>query len=979
LSAIGLSADGALLQGHTNEGTNKPPPQHAPPGLPPRADPDASDVLMRSVGLRRRLIVLAVAGLLPLAAMSGFGLYTVVQQQREQVERSSLDLARALGSAVDGELRSAMAVLEGLATAPSLDSGDADGFYRTAQRVAQTQPQWRAVILHEPNGRVVVHTGYPLGRPDLAIAEPGSFDQVMQTRTPLVGPLRRGQRGEFGVPVRVPVLRDGQLRFVLTGVVNPEAILDVIARQHTPNDWVVSVFDSKGARVARSRAHGKYLGSPAAPSLQRLMAAAGDEGVGMTYALEGDPVLTAYAKTKASGWVVAIGIPADSVDASAYRSAAVYGGGLLLSLLVGAGIALALARSINRPIGELRRAAQALGRGDLPAIGNSEIRELQEVADALVSSAEQRARDEAERERLLLAERAARGGAEQARRRLELLSSAGAVLSRSLQPHATLEAIASIVVPNIADWCRVDLVDAEGHLQRALTHHSDPQKSRFGAELVQRLHASAETPGSMAWTVATGRSHLAHFDPPTEFDRIRDRDLLSFARAIGLRAYFIVPLVARGRTLGAMAALQAESERGFSEDDCALLSEIAQRAALALDNARLYADAQAARSQAETANRVKDEFLAMLGHELRNPLAPIVTALHLMARRAGDESAMERRIIERQVAHLLRLVDDLLDVSRIARGKIQIEREPVDLKAVVERALELTQPALERRALQVEVSLPPAPVVVSGDAVRLAQVLSNLLTNAAKFTPGDAPIRVRLRTQRSEAAGADDGADEAEVVVEDEGSGIAPELLPKVFDLFTQGEQGMDRHAGGLGLGLAIVKTLVQLHGGSVQAESGGLGRGARFTVRLPLASSAMLAAPRSDAPSATSARHGRVLLVDDNADAAETAAALLQASGHEVRTAIDGPSALQLLDDFTPQIALLDIGLPGMDGYELASRLRADPRLAGMHLVALTGYGRDLDRARALATYFDEHLVKPVSAERLLDTVATLLDTATT
>ena len=922
---------------------------------------------MQSVGLRRRLIVLAIAGLLPLAAMSGFGLYTMVQQQREQVERSSVELARALGTAVDGELHSSIAVLEALATSPALDAGDTDAFYRVAQRVVATRPQWRAVILHDPSGQVVVHTGYPPGRADLAIVEPASFDQLVQTRAPIVGPLRRGQRGEFGVPVRVPVLRDGNLRYVLTGVLNPEDILDVITNQRVPNDWVVSVFDAKGSRVARSRAHGKFLGSPAAPSLQRLMAASGDEGVGSSFALEGDPVLTAYVKNRSTGWTVALGIPLANVDAGARRSAMVYGGGLLLSLLLGAGVALALARSINRPIGELRRAALALGRGQAPPRVESDVHEIQEVADALAASAEQRARDEAERERLLAAERAARGGAELARRRLELLASAGAVLSRSLQPHATLEAIASVVVPGIADWCRVDLVDAEGHLQRALTHHSDPQKSRFGAELVQRLRSSAETPGSMAWTVATGRSHLAQFDPPTEFDRIRDRDLLSFARAIGLRAYFIVPLVARGRTLGAMAALQAESDRWFSDDDCALLSELAQRAALALDNARVYADAQAARAQAETANRVKDEFLAMLGHELRNPLAPIVTALHLMARRSGNESAMERRIIERQVAHLLRLVDDLLDVSRIARGKIQIEREPVDLKAVVERALELTQPALERRETPVEVDLPEGPVTISGDAVRLAQVLSNLLTNAAKFTPPDGHIGLHLRQL----------ADSIEIVVEDSGSGIAPDLLPRVFDLFTQGEQGMDRHAGGLGLGLAIVKTLVQLHGGSVSAESDGLGRGARFTVRLPLAQA--LPAPVVATPSAaaTPLQRGRLLLVDDNLDAAETLAALLRDAGHEVRSAADGQSALATLTDFLPQIALLDIGLPGMDGYELASRLRTDPQLVGLRLVALTGYGRDLDRARALATHFDEHLVKPVPGDKLLEVVARLLPAA--
>ncbi|HEV7912595.1 MAG TPA: cache domain-containing protein, partial [Albitalea sp.] len=689
---------------------------------------------MRSVGLRSRLVLLTAAAILPLAFMSGLALFALAQQQRDQTERASLELSRALATAVDGELRSVSHVLEALATSSTLDSGDMAAFYRVARPVVATRPQWRAIILARPDGQVLVHTGYPLGRADMAIAEPESFSQVVQNKSALIGPLRRGPRGEFGVPVRVPVMRDGALRFVLTGVINPEAFLEVVSRQRVPEDWVVSVFDGKNARVARSRANAKNIGTPPAPSLQRLMAASGDEGVGVTYALEGNAILTAYTRMKGSGWSVAIGIPVGSVEAGAWRSSLAYGGGIALSALLGGLAALGIARSINRPIGQLRRAAQALGRGEMPQLPASEIREIQEVADALAASADQRARDEAERERLLAAERAARTGAEQARRRLEMLASAGAVLTRSLQPHATLEAIASIIVPGIADWCRVDLVDGDGRLQRALTHHSDPLKSRFGADLAQRLHAAADQIGSMAWTVATGRSYLANLETPKAFDEIRDRDLLTFAHAIGMHAYFIVPLVARGRTLGAMAALQAESERAFSDDDCALLVELAQRAALALDNARLYGDAQAARSQAESANRSKDEFLAMLGHELRNPLAPIVTALHLMARRGGDESAMERRIIERQVAHLLRLVDDLLDVSRIARGKIQIEREPVDMRAVVERALELTQPALERRLRPIDVDLPSQPLWVSGDAVRLAQVLSNLLTNAAKFT-----------------------------------------------------------------------------------------------------------------------------------------------------------------------------------------------------------------------------------------------------
>jgi signal transduction histidine kinase/ActR/RegA family two-component response regulator len=921
-------------------------------------------VILRATSLRQRLFLLAAAGILPLALMSGIGLYVLAQQQRVQSERASLELARALASAMDAELRGVSQVLDALATSNALDTGDTAAFYRVAQPVATTRNHWRAILLMSPDGKLLLHTGYPSGRSDMAIVEPESFEHLVQTHSPVVGALRRGARGEYGVPVRVPVIRDGKLRFVLTAVIAPEAFLEVIERQRVPHDWVVSVFDAKGLRVARSRAHARFLGTPPAPSLQHLMAAAAEEGVGVTQALEGENVLTAYSRLPGGGWSVVIGIPMAAVQAGPWRSSLAFGGGIVLSVLLGGAVALLIASSVNRPIGALRRAAQALGRGERLSMPATHIREIQEVIDALGAAAEQRGRDEAERERLLAAERIARTGAEVARRRLEQLAGAGAVLSRSLHPHATLEAIVSVVVPGIADWCRVDLLDAEGHLQHALTHHCDPHQSRMAGELVERLQAGPDMPGSMAWTAVTGRSHLAQFDPSRIDVGVAEDGLLGAARSVGLRACFIVPLVARGRTLGAMAALQDESHRGFTDDDCALLVELAQRAALALDNARLYADAQAARSQAEQANRAKDEFLAMLGHELRNPLAPIVTALHLMARRAGSDTSAERHIIERQVAHLSRLVDDLLDVSRIARGKIQIDRAAVDMRAVVERAIELAQPALERRARAVDLHLPAAPVMVEGDAVRLAQVVSNLLQNAAKFTAPDQLISLGL-TQHEGTV---------ELTVEDQGSGIAPELLPRVFDLFTQGEQGMDRHAGGLGLGLAIVKTLVQLHGGTVYAQSEGPGRGSRFTVRLPAAAPAAAPLARQKPAELPAGLGARVLVVDDNADAADMLGELLRDAGYEVRVASDGPGAIAVLASFTPELALLDIGLPGMDGYELAGRLRADPRVPRLRLVALTGYGREPDRARALGTHFDEHLVKPVTAERLLEVAARLL-----
>jgi signal transduction histidine kinase/CheY-like chemotaxis protein len=444
---------------------------------------------------------------------------------------------------------------------------------------------------------------------------------------------------------------------------------------------------------------------------------------------------------------------------------------------------------------------------------------------------------------------------------------------------------------------------------------------------------------------------------------LADEALRDYTRFFSMRSHFIIPLVARGRTIGAMAVIEAESGRDLSEDDRALVQELGHRAALALDNSRLYAEAEAARRQAESANRAKDEFLAMLGHELRNPLAPIATALELMARRSPDGCIEEREIIGRQVTHLSRLLDDLMDVSRITQGKIQLQREAVDMKAVVANAVELTRPLFEKHGQPVALRVTEQPALVSGDAVRLTQVLCNLLVNAAKFTPLDGRVTLALEA----------GAGWVQASVEDNGRGIAPELLPRVFDLFVQGGQAIDRHSGGLGLGLAIVRTLATMHGGSVSASSEGPGRGSRFVVRLP-ATEQVAGQIEAAPPASKASAAGRILVVDDNSDAADTLTELLRLEGYEVRCAGDGKSALAMLDTFVPELALLDIGLPGIDGYQLAGMLRADPRAAGIKLVALTGYGRENDRARALAASFDEHLVKPATGDRLLEVLTRLM-----
>ncbi len=427
---------------------------------------------------------------------------------------------------------------------------------------------------------------------------------------------------------------------------------------------------------------------------------------------------------------------------------------------------------------------------------------------------------------------------------------------------------------------------------------------------------------------------------------------LSAAQLAGYRAVCSTPLLTRtGQIIGTIATYFSRPTRP-SDRQLRVVELYARQATEAIDNARLYEEIQ-------QANRRKDEFLAMLAHELRNPLAPILNALHIMHLRNHNHRDIEqaRAIVERQVRHMTRLVDDLLDVSRIDRGKIELRKEPVELGEIVARAVESTKPFLETRGHDLEVVLPPAAVLLEADPTRLEQILANLLNNASKYTEPGGSVRLIAEIDGSELV----------LRVQDTGIGIAPEMLPHVFDMFMQADRSLDRAQGGLGIGLTLVRRLVELHGGSVMAYSAGLGQGSEFKVRLPLSNKPLAARPRATSPSnQSSGRTGRILVVDDSRDAAESLVMLLQLQGHEVRSASDGPGALEAARAFQPDVVLLDIGLPGMDGYEVARRLREEEGAQKVLLVAMTGYGQDEDRRRSAEAGFDHHLIKPVDLGEL-------------
>ncbi|HEX4961746.1 MAG TPA: ATP-binding protein [Thermoanaerobaculia bacterium] len=558
---------------------------------------------------------------------------------------------------------------------------------------------------------------------------------------------------------------------------------------------------------------------------------------------------------------------------------------------------------------------------------------------------------------------------EENRRRLTFLAELGRELSTSLDYEEMLVLLPQLLVQEIADYVILDVFTEGSEIRRAAVAHRDPALCSLADELKRLDPPKVGAPLGMGRVLRTGEPILA---PEITEDQIRSgarsAHHLELLLRLRPRSSILVPLVAHGRVLGALALSITQGERRYGPADLAFAEEVAQRSALALDNARLYAEAQESARRLEAADRRKDEFLAMLAHELRNPLAAIANAGHALDRRAQGDPRMRElaAIVGRQTRHVARLVDDLLDVSRFSRGHIELRKTAFELRRAVEGAAETARPLLEQRRHALSIVLPDEPLWIEADVTRIEQVLANLLHNAAKFTPPAGCIELAARREGHEVV----------VAVSDNGTGISPELLPRIFDLFVQEERSLDRSQGGLGIGLTLVRTLVERHGGTVAAASDGLGRGSEITVRLPLRPAPEtqegLEAPGGMGTAAgqpegeAEAPLARILLVEDNLDAAEALGELLRLWGHTVHVAHDGTSALAVARRNRPDVVLLDIGLPGMDGYAVAQQLRAAPGHDAMKLVAVTGYGQEADRRRATLASFDHHLVKPVDLERL-------------
>jgi len=496
--------------------------------------------------------------------------------------------------------------------------------------------------------------------------------------------------------------------------------------------------------------------------------------------------------------------------------------------------------------------------------------------------------------------------------------------------------------------------DGTAELQ-LLGHHGIPPET---AAAWQRVSPG----GGSVCATALARNERVVVPDIDQFGLVADAEALVSFRHARIRAVQSTPLKSRAGTVVGMISTHWQVPHMPSARELHLLDILARQAADLIERAKAEQALRESEERLRESDRMKDQFLAILAHELRNPLTPICNSLELL--RLSDMAADTGRLLgmlDRQVNHIVHLVDDLLETSRISRGEIQLKRELLELADVLHTAIDASKSLIENGGHRLELQVPENPVRVHGDAVRLTQVFTNLLNNAAKYTPAGGRIALSVQPEGEQVA----------VSVCDNGIGIAPDQLPRLFQMFVRLNPGSGHPQGGLGIGLSLAQRLAQMHGGGIEAHSAGLGQGSRFTVRLPLASYSPPPASPDHSIAAAGLHRLRILIVDDNRDAGDSLAMLLRLLGAEVRAECDGAAALAVLDAYRPSAVLLDLGMPGMDGYEVARRIRADDRHGDVMLVAITGWSQQQDRERARAAGFHHHLIKPLDTGRLVALLA--------
>jgi signal transduction histidine kinase/CheY-like chemotaxis protein len=930
----------------------------------------AAGASRRAVPLRQVVYELLVAAVLAptlVLVMAGTrqDLRRLEEELFDRLDGTTARLAGRLASIRERQLDAVTSLARtgrviGVAAGPELQ--------RAVELIHQSFQEFETVAVADADGRpIAVHPPETAGDEPLAsvsLADRPFVTEVRRTRVPAVSDVLRG-RGPTAEPVIVvaaPVIRFDQIRGFAIGSVDLQSVAEVL-RLYAPSvDARITLVDRRGVVIA-STVPGLVPLTPYAPEGE-LRALPGGQ-FHRVPELEGQAAISRWGSSSfgrevrigaSPVWHLTVELPVaplqDFLQRRYLQGFGVIFGVCLLALLFGAAVSAWLARPLAKLAEATTGLPERLESGELPAWPRSRVVEFDSLSRNFRSTAQ------ALEARFLevmtassaLAERSAELESEVAERRraesaLRLLAEAGAALASSLEPRATLERIARSCVPGLANWAVVELA-AEGESEhRIAVAHEKPDAE-------QQLRSLAEQAAGPLMLDGEKLEEPLQLGDPLDWTITRNDALGTLLREMGAAGALLVPLRARGRTLGTLALVRMPGQAAtFEEQEVHLAEELARRAALALDNAQLYAELR-------EADRRKDEFLAMLAHELRNPLSPLATSLGLLRSGAASPAIAERAlsVMERQLGHIVRLVDDLLDVARITRGRIELHLEALDLTRVVAQTVENLRPRFQDRGQQLTLSLPDEPIALRADGTRLDQIVANLLANANKYTPPGGHVHVVVARE----------GDTGVVRISDDGIGMPPALLHRVFDLFMQSEQALDRSQGGLGIGLTLVRQLVERHGGTVVARSDGLGKGSEFEVRLPVAAEAAVPSVVDRTAPATAPTSRRVLVVDDNVEGAESLAELLRLWGHTVEVAHDGPSGIAMAERQRPEVVLLDIGLPGLDGYEVGRRLRAGAATRDTRIIAVTGYGEQVHGGRLEEIGFDKLLVKPVHPPEL-------------
>lgn len=899
--------------------------------------PAATDLApaKRMGSLRAALIALTAPPLLLLALAGAVLVIVQWQAQRDAARDALADAARTLALSVDRELAAEQTALEAMALSPLIDRADWPAVYRLSAQFAQRHAG-ALMAVTDARGQLLFNTAVPLGTP---LPNLGDIEREnrhvdwLGERLPVSSRgLTRSARETgraahsdlyFGVTIRrptlamvVPVLRDGAVPYTLTLSYPPDALSALLRTAPGAAGYRLAIIDRGGRVVAATSDAQTFIGRSVPAAFTST--AGGPAEVRERPYLDGSAQVVAVARSELAGWTVVAATPADTMYAPVRSALAWWLLALAVVLLAAWWLAARVAYRLAAPLRQLTARLGAHPPATLPAWPAARVREIAQLTDALRrGEAADEQRNEAELRRRVAEARES-----------EALRAAEDLRSSETQLRLALDA------GGLAFW-RLDF--NTGRVQG---------DARFRA----------------LWDVPADAP-----DSPLMFDRIHPEDReavkqLTLPEALERSGRYdgeFRLLAADGsiRWLAASATLERDSD----DRPVAMIGVNAD----ITSRKRLEQQLREQSVELQEASRRKDHFLAMLGHELRNPLSPISIAAETMRLAAHDPARVRATadIVTRQVRHMVRLIDDLLDVARITQGKIHLQPAPVALDTILRDAVETARPLIDARRHQLKTSIAPESLFVNGDATRLVQVVANLLTNAAKYTDEGGCIALAL---------ARDGAC-ARIEVSDNGIGLAPQTLEKVFEAFMQTPGALGRAQGGLGMGLAVVRRLVQMHGGEVRAASEGLGHGSRFTVTLPLIEPPQTAT--STAAGATPSDAGKgdgmhVLVVDDNQDAADSLATMLTLSGYQTEVAYHAKAALALAAASPPRVAVLDIGLPEMDGRELARHLRQLPSGRDMLLIAVTGYGRLDEDGSGPANAFDHHLVKPVDIERVTELI---------